>query len=351
MSLLVTAMVWRARLPSTQKLVALRLADFAWDDGGRIFPGNARVARECGLTVRAVRDALRALESAGLLVLMAQERPGQHMPREYRFSLDALAALAVPDVTEDGPGMSDVPRKQAPREELPSRRNLLPPAPLYQGEGGSSLSSPAGGTTFLPPPPSRRNHVPHQEEPRSSNPLLDPLRDRGRDAGARGDVTDDAAVTAATSHSASANDEPNGFAEWYAAYPRKRDPGQARRAYRTALRKTSPAVLLMAARAYADECYRTGRDPKFIKHPSTWLNAEAWANAPEPNNGADHARHARSAAPEPRGAAAVEQLLSRLGDGVGDPDSGRGDRRRIHGEDWDLDLSAMLTGSDPAGGE
>ena len=130
MSIKVSSMVWRARLPSTQKLVAARLADFADDDGCRVFPSNGRVATECGLSDRAVRDAMRALEAAGVLILVALEKPGQRLPREYRFSLAKLVELAA---------------------ELPT--NTI-----------------EGGTTFPPEPPSARNDVPPSPEPRSPDP-------------------------------------------------------------------------------------------------------------------------------------------------------------------------------------
>jgi uncharacterized protein YdaU (DUF1376 family) len=68
------------------------------------------------------------------------------------------------------------------------------------------------------------------------------------------------------------------FEAWYAAYPRRLDPGRARKAYASARKKAAPDVLLNAARAYAVDCI--GREPQFIKHPATWLNAEAWLNQP-----------------------------------------------------------------------
>jgi hypothetical protein len=70
------------------------------------------------------------------------------------------------------------------------------------------------------------------------------------------------------------------FDAWYAAYPRRVDPGRARRAYASARKKTTPDVLLSGARAYAVEC--ADRESQYIKHPATWLNAEAWKNGDPP---------------------------------------------------------------------
>ena len=70
--------------------------------------------------------------------------------------------------------------------------------------------------------------------------------------------------------------EPTGFLEWWAEYPRKDAKGAARKAYAAALRRTTPAVLLVALRAYS-----WNPDPRFIPHPSTWLNEGRWESAHE----------------------------------------------------------------------
>jgi uncharacterized protein YdaU (DUF1376 family) len=70
------------------------------------------------------------------------------------------------------------------------------------------------------------------------------------------------------------NSDEKNFAEFYLAYPLKRARGAAVRAYAKALKKSDAETLLAAARRYAAEM--AGKDPKFIAHPATWLNAERW---------------------------------------------------------------------------
>lgn len=65
------------------------------------------------------------------------------------------------------------------------------------------------------------------------------------------------------------------FSEFYAAYPRKVGKGQARRAYGTARKKTDHASIMAGVRRYVND---PTRKPEFTKHPSTWLNAECWAD-------------------------------------------------------------------------
>ena len=72
---------------------------------------------------------------------------------------------------------------------------------------------------------------------------------------------------------------PDGFREFYAAYPRKRDPRLAMKSYK-ALRKRHPDVtaedLAWAAGEYARQVQKEGTEPRFVKHPSTWLNADSF---------------------------------------------------------------------------
>lgn len=62
------------------------------------------------------------------------------------------------------------------------------------------------------------------------------------------------------------------FDEFWTAYPRKTDKGNARKAWDKALKKTSARTIILAAAALAT----TNPDPKFTAHPSTWLNGERW---------------------------------------------------------------------------
>lgn len=64
------------------------------------------------------------------------------------------------------------------------------------------------------------------------------------------------------------------FETWWKAYPRKTAKGNARAPYRTARKKVSAEVLLVAAGAYAKSI--AGKDPKFTAHAATWLNGERW---------------------------------------------------------------------------
>lgn len=88
--------------------------------------------------------------------------------------------------------------------------------------------------------------------------------------------------------------EPEGFAEWYQAFPRHKARLAAARAYRAAVKQVAPAVLLSGAKAYAEETQ--GRAPDKIKYPASWLNGGCWlddSSGNGPIEDEDDARHAR----------------------------------------------------------
>lgn len=75
-----------------------------------------------------------------------------------------------------------------------------------------------------------------------------------------------------------------GFAEWYAAYPRRQARARAERAYRTALRIASHQQLMDGVARSAASWERERRPRDKIPYPATWLNAQQWLDEPEPES-------------------------------------------------------------------
>jgi hypothetical protein len=80
----------------------------------------------------------------------------------------------------------------------------------------------------------------------------------------------------------------DGFAAFWAVYPRRVAKAAAERAWPKACQRSTPAEIVAAARRYAE---RPPDDPKFIPHPATWLsqarfedetNVEHAARSPKP---------------------------------------------------------------------
>jgi len=91
----VSAAVWsNETLGGSSKLVLLKLADCADDDGRNAFPSVARVARECGLGERTVQRILATLVTGGYLVI---DQPAtRHRPTVYRVIPDPRGASMTP---------------------------------------------------------------------------------------------------------------------------------------------------------------------------------------------------------------------------------------------------------------
>lgn len=70
--------------------------------------------------------------------------------------------------------------------------------------------------------------------------------------------------------------ELEGFDEFWRIFPRRVAKQAAIRMYKRALKLTTPAEILRAAKQYAQE--RAGQDANYTKHPATWLNAGCWGD-------------------------------------------------------------------------
>ena len=112
----------------------------------------------------------------------------------------------------------------------------------------------------------------------------------------------DTCVCSAPTAKAKRHDYPTEFEAWWAIYPRKVVKKAAAAKWKATLRKgVTAAELLTAARNYADDCERRGRELEYIKHPATFLGpAEPWRDWAE-----------REPEPELTPEEAARQLLAR----------------------------------------
>jgi hypothetical protein len=70
---------------------------------------------------------------------------------------------------------------------------------------------------------------------------------------------------------------PVGFDDFWRVYPRKVDRGEAIRAFSRAIENAPFEVIVLGAMRYATE-RSTGHDPRFTKHPATWLSKACWTD-------------------------------------------------------------------------
>lgn len=98
MSIMLMSRLFRIQFGSAnRKMVAIRLADFADDDGRGIWPTVARLARETEISDRTVQRILKDMVEEGILVVVREGggRPGQ--ATRYDFDMKALARLESGD--------------------------------------------------------------------------------------------------------------------------------------------------------------------------------------------------------------------------------------------------------------
>lgn len=68
--------------------------------------------------------------------------------------------------------------------------------------------------------------------------------------------------------------EPDRFDEFWEAYPKRVAKGGAKKAWKAAIIKTSPDVIIAAARVFSTK--QIGDAAKYTPYPASWLNDERW---------------------------------------------------------------------------
>lgn len=96
MSVAVMTLVFSRRFGSAnRKAVALKLADWADDDGSRVFPSLNRVAAECEMSERTVRRIVRQFESEGILTPVVNGGKGPGHTNHWIMNLGAIEDLPI----------------------------------------------------------------------------------------------------------------------------------------------------------------------------------------------------------------------------------------------------------------
>lgn len=235
-------------LSCTAKIVAARVALHHNIETGQCNPSLGLLAAGTGMSDRNVRRMLRELEQKGWMRI--NQSRGRHS-HSFEFLSPTLSAETGlnPDTIVRGCGSNpdDVVRVQEHQ-------------PGHAGPGNPDK-----------PGISTRTLLSARKEKRTANRKakeIDSLQlDLGdEDSGRR-------------SRNPSSDTDAD-FKEWYRTYPKHAAPAVALKAYRAVITKNlaTPEQLLAGAMRYAAE--RSGQDPRYTKHPSTWLNGGCWADEP-----------------------------------------------------------------------
>lgn len=103
MSVRVSTLVWDIDFPTqSQKLVALKLADHANDDGASIYPAVNTISEQTGCGRSTVFNVLKTFVDCGLLVVVEEGGKGPKDTTVYQFNIDALRQLSTGHLTLTG---------------------------------------------------------------------------------------------------------------------------------------------------------------------------------------------------------------------------------------------------------
>ena len=95
MSIRLMTMVWDIEFPTqSQKLIMLKLADYASDTGGSVFPATETLADKVGCDERTVQRAIKAFRDVGLLHLVRAGGTKPGATNEWQINVAMIGWLA-----------------------------------------------------------------------------------------------------------------------------------------------------------------------------------------------------------------------------------------------------------------
>jgi hypothetical protein len=274
------------RLTLFQRVVGVALSFYFNADSSDCYVSQKKLAERVGGTVRAVQMAIDALVAAGLLAV--QVGAGKNSTNTYRM-LDGLEAFSQLE------------------EAQPHEPPFVPPARPYAHPPESPFVPPLNGDSY----PLRTGIRTPPESPFVQTPVLNTCTENtctentctedisviGEQRNLQGAQLPTIAVTEI------------GFENWWAIYPKKVAKAAAAKAYDKIIRsrQATESQLLAGVTRYSGE--RRNQDPKYTKHPTTWLNGYCWLDEPQPTG-----TTSRAGRPN-RADSAVAGMLGYLSDG------------------------------------
>lgn len=223
------------------RLILIGLANHGHDDGTEARPSAKTLANYARCSKRTVFRKLKDMEALGVIRRGDQDAvahiPAQWRPVVYDINLD-WTSDTVTSVPSDTGDITLVTDSHHPSDTPDIRAS----------DTGDIRGDDTAVTQNPQYEPSRRTLI---------EPVIDhSANDRERDI------------------------DEQWFDGFWKTYPRRIGKGQARKAWRAALKKAAPDLIISAAACYAANCRDV--EPQFIAHPATWLNGERWADEPDP---------------------------------------------------------------------
>lgn len=103
MSIRLMSYVWDIEFPTqSQKLLMLKVADHANDEGGSIWPSKSRLARQIGASESTIQLCLKVFRNCGLLHVVELGGHGPRSTTKYAINVELLIGLANGSCTVKG---------------------------------------------------------------------------------------------------------------------------------------------------------------------------------------------------------------------------------------------------------
>lgn len=267
------------RMKASEMAVMRALALYHNNEKGYAWPSMARICKISGHSLNTVRKSLKTLEDHGLLVRTI--RPPE--TTIYRLNSEAIDSLYTRALADQAATRSHTPQELTPDQLAPVQAQVAPQAQAQAPVEVEIVPSPVEAVEAAQEPANAPEGTITQETPEipaeaPSGPVQGELLPAPTKPKAR--------KTRKSSRKTETPGLEEDFIEFYTTYPLKKDRGTARGTYEKIRRRGVPAEeILEGARRYAEAmAAKLALDPgqkRFIKHPSTWLNAEAWLNSYE----------------------------------------------------------------------
>lgn len=245
------------------------IATYAWLHGryGHLeekFPSYRTLARELEVSKGSVINYVKELRDAGALVVEARYRAGGQTSNEY------VIAFNEPIAPEGSGQHSD----QGVVNMLTGSDQGEPDGGGQHTDQGGQRADQGGQHTDQGGQPVGRRRV--------DLPIADvPIQTKTFPPALPGMSNDPGALDRAPKPPAPGSDDDPHWAAFWAAYPRKKGKGDARKAWAQAIKNgADPAEIIAGAQRYAQE--RAAADPKYTKYPASWLRAERWTDEEDP---------------------------------------------------------------------
>jgi hypothetical protein len=228
-------------------MLAYVLADLVNEREGYAWPSIAHLAVECRVTEKGVKKVIRSLVERGHLCVEAGVGRGRTNRYRWIIKLEDGRCVGSASHARDDRGERLSGRRDADQVPISLQKGAtgVPPFDAEKGNCGSEKGELAFQKRGTPVPPTLFNESIYDPPERSS-------------------ARQQAQIS------------PTGFDDFWRVYPKKADRGEAVLAFARACESASFQDVVLGAMRYATE--RSGQDPRFTKHPATWLSKACWTD-------------------------------------------------------------------------